>query len=250
MNSLRKILSYTIVRDSSLMSWGPIYESQGAGHGVQLAILLLLPVLLTGCRSYRAAGPAANYYYLNSDEDLSAIGRVALVELDNESPYPQVSAGVTEALFQALQKKQIFSLTVVRQDCPAWHSLQLDVHSGLQTQNGGFASSPTYGLEQLSTIRKTLNCDGILTGTITGYQPYPHMAIGLRLKLIGLKDGRLLWALEQIWDTADKTTEHRIKNYFQCQMRSGFAPLRENLVAVSSLRFIDFVAYEVAETLQ
>ncbi|GAH68598.1 unnamed protein product, partial [marine sediment metagenome] len=44
--------------------------------------------------------------------------------------------------------------------------------------------------------------------------------------------------------------EHRIKNYFQREMRTGFAPLREQLVIVSSLEFIKFVVYEVAETLR
>ena len=201
------------------------------------AILLLLPVLLSGCQFYRAPVSLADYYYLNPDKDLSAVGRVAIVKLDNDSSYPAICADVTKALFQALQKKQVFGLTIVHQNDPAWRSLQLDLDS-------------TYTLEQLVTIRKTLKCDAVLIGTITKYQPYPHMAVGLRLKLIDLKDGQLLWALEQIWDSADKTTEYRIKNYFQTQICSGFAPLREQLVTVSSLKFIKFVAYEVAGTLQ
>ena len=40
------------------------------------------------------------------------------------------------------------------------------------------------------------------------------------------------------------------KHYFHSQMRLGFAPLQEQLVVVSSLKFIKFVAYETAETLQ
>lgn len=104
--------------------------------------------------------------------------------------------------------------------------------------------------EQLIAAKEALKCNAILIGTVTEYQPYPHMAIGLHLKLIDLKDGQLLWALEQIWDSSDKTTESRIKHYFRCQMRSGYAPLREQLVVVSSLKFIKFVAYEVAETMQ
>lgn len=199
----------------------------------------MLAVLLSGCSIYKAAVPAADYYYLNPYKDLSAVGRAAIVELDNNSSYPLISADVTKSLFQALQKKQIFGLTVVRQDALAWRSLQLDLYS-----------YSTYSLEQLSAIRKTLKCDAILVGTITEYQPYPHMAISLRLKLVDLRDGQLLWGIEQIWDSSDKTTEYRIKKYFQSQMRSGFAPLQEQLVAVSPLEFIKFVAYEVAETLQ
>lgn len=201
-------------------------------------LLLSLTVLSSGCQLFNAANaPVADYYFLNADRDLSATGRVAIVELANNSSYPQISADVTEALFQALQKKQIFSLAVVHQDDPAWRSLQLDLDS-------------TYPLEQLSAIRKALTCSAVLLGTITEFKPYPHMAIGLRLRLIDLEDGQLLWGLEQIWDSADKTTERRIKKYFKRQMRSGFAPLRDQLVAVSTLRFVKFVAYEVGETLR
>ena len=206
-------------------------------NNLKTALSFLLPVLLSGCSFYSASAPAVEYYYLNPDKDLSTIGRVAIVELDNDSSYPQISVDVTETLFQALQKKQIFGLTVVRQNAPAWRSLQLDLNS-------------TYTLAELFAIRKTLKCDAVLIGTVTEYRPYPHMAIGLRLKLVDLADGQLLWALEEIWDTADKTTEYRIKSYFQREMRAGFAPFREQLVVVSSLRFIKFVVYEVSETLQ
>jgi hypothetical protein len=183
------------------------------------------------------APPPANYYYRNPNKNMSLIGKVGIVELDNKSSYPQASADITEALFQTLQKKQLFSLTIIHQKDPAWRSLQLELDSA-------------YTLEQLLAIRKTLECDAVLIGTITEFKPYPHMAVGLRLKLMDLKDGQLLWALEQIWDTADKTTERRIKDYFKRQMRAGFDPLREQLVTISPIRFVKFVAYEVGETLQ
>lgn len=200
-------------------------------------VLLLLPILLLGCRAPSFFPSYSDYYYLNPNKDLSTIGRVVLVELANDSAFPQISADVTEALFQAVQKKQVFGLIVVRQHDPAFRSLQLD-------------SDTEYTLEQLSAIRKTLNCDAILTGTVTGFKPYPHMTIGLRLKLIDLADGQILWALEQIWDTTDKTTEDRVKSYYSRHNFTGSATLRENLVTISSLRFVKFVAYETAETLQ
>ena len=206
------------------------------GHKSWGTILLLLTVLLSGCRTHEAAAPPADYYYLNPDKRLTSVGRVAVVELENDSSYPQMSADITGSLFRALQKKQVFGLTVVRRDNPSWRSLQLD-------------GEPTYTLDQLSAIHEKLKCDGILVGTITEFRPYPHMAVGLRLKLLDLRDGQLLWALEQIWDSADKTVEKRIQYYFESEKREGFAPLYEQLTAVSPLEFIKFVSYEVAETL-
>ncbi|MHC4239967.1 MAG: hypothetical protein ACYSUC_09480 [Planctomycetota bacterium] len=197
---------------------------------------LLLSMVLSGCQFYSAPPPIKYRSYVNPDKDLSTIGRVAIVELANKSDYPAVGEDVTEELFEALQKRQLFSLAVVRQHDPAWRSLQLDLDA-------------TYTLEQLSAIRKTLKCNAVLIGTITKFRPHPHMAVGLRLRLIDLRDAQLVWGLEQIWDSADKATEYRIERYFKKQISSGGAALREELVTVSSLKFIKFVAYEVGETL-
>ena len=105
-------------------------------------------------------------------------------------------------------------------------------------------------LQQLSAIRQTLNCDALLIGTLTEYQPYPHLTVGLRLKLLDLTDGQLLWGLEQIWDSADRSTEKRIKRYFHSEMRTDQTHLREQLIVISSIKFIKFVTYEVAQTMQ
>jgi len=199
-------------------------------------ILLLLAVLLSGCRSTQSpSAPAANYYYRNPDKKFITIGRAAIVELDNDSSYPRISSDITGSLYQALQKKQVFGLTLVRQDDPSWRSLQLEADS-------------TYTFEQLLAIRDALKCDGVLIGTVTEYRPYPHMTVGLRLKLLDLRDGQLIWALEQVWDSADKSTEKRIKDYFKSEKRAGYAPLHDKLAAVSPLEFIKFVSYEVAGT--
>ena len=201
-----------------------------------LPILLLAASMMGGCRTIEHPESQAAYYYLNPGKTLTSVGRVAIVELDNDSSYPQVSTDVTASLFQGLQKKQVFGLTIIAANDPSWRSLQLDTGS-------------TYGRDQMRAIRETLKCDGLLLGTITEFRPYPHMQIGLRLKLLDLRDGQLLWALEQVWDSADKSTEKRIKQYYKTEKRPAFAPLDEQLATVSPLEFIKFVSYEVAETL-
>ena len=201
---------------------------------------ILLPVLfafsVTGCETGGTYIPKTNYSYVNPNMDITTIGRIAVVELNNNSKYPQASSDITDALFQTLQKKQLFGLTIVRQNDPAWRNLQLEADS-------------TYTLEQTSSIRESLKCDGILIGTITEYRPYPHMAVGLRLKIVDLRDGQLLWALEQIWDITDNQTEHRIRRYYKSRKNMGYPLLNEHLVSVSPMEFIRFVCSEVAETL-
>lgn len=203
--------------------------------GLFLAAIGLL-ALAGGCESPLNGSSMADSYYLNPYKDLSTLGRIALVELDNNSGYPNISTDVSQALFVALQKKQIFGVTVVPHDDPEWRSL----HENLDSLQG---------LKKLLALRETLKCNGLLVGTITEYQPYPRMAIGLRLKLIDMTDGQLLWGLEQIWDTADRSIAKRIKHYFKNELRPDVDSLQQELVVVSSLKFGKFVAYEVAQTL-
>jgi hypothetical protein len=203
---------------------------------ISLIMTLAIVVILPSCTPNQAFEPAANYYYHNPNKDLTTIGRVAVVELNNDSGYPEMSSEITEALFQALQKQQVFSLTIIRQHDSSWRNLQLEAES-------------TYTLDQMQSIRKVLKCNGVLFGTITEFRPYPHMVIGLRLKLLDLRDGSLLWALEQIWDIDDKKTEHRIRKYYQSQKRMDSVSLKDHLVSVSPLEFIKFVCYEAAKTL-
>jgi hypothetical protein len=200
-------------------------------------LLTILAIgLLCGCKS-ADDDAMAGAYFLDQNKDLPALGRVALVELENMSAYPPISAEITEALYLEVQKQQLFGLAVVHQDDPAWRSLQENLDT-LQA------------MRQLVALRETLRSNGLLVGTITQYQPYPRMVIGLRLKLMDLTDGQLIWGTEQVWDSTDKSIQKRIKKYYRGELRSGAAPLNEELVAVSSLNFCKFVAYEVAATLR
>ncbi len=200
-------------------------------------LFLLLPLLLAGCGMGKICEPAPIYHYINPHKDLDAVGRATLIELTNDSAYPQISADVTESLFEAIQKKQKFGLTVIRQNDPLWRSLPLQTDAA-------------YTFEELSAMRDALKSDAVLFGSVTGYRPYPHMFIGLRLKLIDLSDGQLLWAIEQVWDTTDKTTQNNITNFYDLNVLPGCDSLEEKLGTISSVKFIKFVVCEAAETLQ
>lgn len=200
-----------------------------------MAIAVLL-AMMAGCSFWRMPLPSADYYYLNPSKKLTDVGRVVLVHLNNDSRYPEISADVTRALFEELQKRQIFSIVVVRQDDPVWRSLQLDMGTD-------------YTARQLRLAGRALRCDAILSGTITEYAPYPHMTVGLSLKMVSCRDGQLIWAFEQVWDASDRKTEYRMKKYLAEHSHSDLGALAEQLVTVSTIRFMKFVAYEVAATL-
>ncbi len=200
----------------------------------KIAMTMLLSLaFLSSCQlqSYRQM---PTDYYLNQDKDIADIGRITLVELKNNSNYPNISTDTTNAIFRELQKKQIFGLTVLKQSAPAAENLQLNTDAA-------------FTLEQLSAMRKSLSCNAILVGTVTDFKPYPQLSIGLRLKLVDLNDGQMLWAIEQIWDSRDVETKKRINNYYN-QGLIGKLQKNDKLGTISTLKFLKFVSYEVADT--
>ncbi len=206
-------------------------------NDLKIVLSLCLLSLFVGCSSYEPA-TISDYYYKNPEKDISAIGRIVLVELDNDSSYPEISTRATKALYQSLQKRHLFGITVLWQSERPWRDIQAKPNA-------------TFTLEQLSAMQKTLKCNAILTGTVTEYKPYPHMVIGLRLRLIDFDDGELIWALEQIWDATDKTTQKQIDQYYSGQhLLPNFkkTDLKDRLGAISSVKFVKFVAHETAET--
>jgi hypothetical protein len=196
-----------------------------------LCFILPLALTLSGCSRYGSSSSASGV-----SKNLSAIKSVCLVELQNKTIYPQISGDITESLHQSLQKKQRFTLSLLKQTDEAWSTLEVRPDSA-------------YTLEQLMSAHKLLGVDALLMGTVTSYSPYPRMAMGLQLKLVDLRTGQTVWAIEQIWDTADKATQERIKKYFDKQLRSDFSTIGEQLANLSPINFIKFITYEVIETM-
>jgi len=174
--------------------------------------------------------------YLSSPAHLLKFRRVAFVQLRDEAAHPTIARDMTEALFRALQERRLFHVEVVRRTDPAC-SLLPDRLEG------------RYTLAELAQIRKALRCDAVLFGTVNTFQPYPRMQIGLYLRLLDLKHGRLVWSVDHIWDTRDESTERRVQVYFQEQMRQGYDPVDWHFVTMSPSAFGKFVAYEIADTL-
>jgi hypothetical protein len=207
------------------------------GFSVLCSLSWVLLFLVCGCAQDRQDDPMAGSYYLSPYKDLHRLGRVALLALGEVPNDAEIAGIVTDALFLETQKRQVFGVMRVRPEDPAWQNLP---------EHPDAAGT----LRQWETARRSLHCNGLLVGTVSRYEPYPHMVLGLRLKLFDLVDGQLLWGLEQVWDASDRSIQKRIKAFLREDRKTGHSSLREELVVVSPLTFSKFVAYEVAGTFE
>jgi hypothetical protein len=167
---------------------------------------------------------------------LGGIKRVVFVGLDERNSSHGVAKDMTTALSHAIQARGLFGLDVVDRQDPVCEDV-------FEVGRGGFT------LEQIKELRQTFKCDGILLGSIDDFRPHPRMQLGVSLRMLDLKRGRILWAVDHVWDTTDKAVEERIQRYFREQIRSGYEPMDWRIAMISPKVFEKFIAYELAETL-
>jgi TolB-like protein len=159
-----------------------------------------------------------------------------MLPLANESDHPGTETGLSEELFRAVQRCRLFHVRPVDPESPAAAALPP-------------VGSAPLTLGDLLRLRQALGTDAVLAGTVTRWQPYPRMQTGLYLRLVDLRSGQVLWAVDHVWDATDEHTQRRLQRFFACRMGDGNDPFGWELGTVSPRTFQKFVAHEVAETL-
>ena len=195
--------------------------------------IALAALLLAGC-----AGEPENRlgYYTAPRRDLVRVRCVAMLPLANESDHPGTELGLSEELFRAVQACRLFHVRPLEPDGPAAEALPP-------------VGSRPLALQDLARLRQALGTDAVLAGAVTRWQPYPRMQTGLYLRLVDLRSGEVLWAVDHVWDATDEHTQRRIRRFFDRRMGAGSDPFGWELGTVSPRAFQKFVAYEVVETL-
>ena len=198
-----------------------------------LAVACVTAALAAGCDPPEPE--TAVGYALPDPAHLRRLDSVALVELNHEGPPEGLSRDMTAALAKSIGSRKLFYTKVVRREDPALETTALD-------------AGPK-SVQELAEIRRAVGCNAVLLGSITHFEQYPRMQIGLFLQLFDLREGRIVWALEHTWDTTDRTTEERIREYFNEKMTDEYDPLEWRLAMLSPRVFEKYVAHEVAQTL-
>jgi len=204
---------------------------------LQWGIVCAGVLLWAGCNVVQPkAQTPYGHYYLDGHGNFSSVDRVVLLELENQSTRLELAGQLTQAMADGLGKKHIFSIRTISHTDPLWSRLNLDELAACSD-------------EKLELIGQELNVDAVVFGTIKRYRSYPHLLMALHLKMMDVRQGRLLWAMEQVWDSTDKQVELRMKEYFNKEIRTGYQPLDWKIMVTSPRAFNKFVVYEIGQTL-
>ena len=192
--------------------------------------------LLVGCAKPPSVPEPLIPCYLESPGALAGVGRAVLVEPPSDPSTAPVARDVAQALARAMAGRQLFQVDLATPGETGLDPAALD-------------GRHTISLEQMKTIRAALQSDVVILAVMTEFHPYPRMRMGLRLQMLDLRSGRLLWSLDHVWDGTEDVTARRIQQYHKTRTPGLADPLEWRVALVSPKAFGEFVAADVARTL-
>jgi hypothetical protein len=165
--------------------------------------------------------------------DAHGFGRVLLLPLANESPFPQAADEMRRALATELQCLGAFEV-LVPPPCPEYCTAQL-----MRVQ-GRFNEAAMIELMHNHRV------DGVIFGAVTQYQPYAPPRIGLSLQMVSPAQAVVVASVDGLWDARHKEIAEQVRDYYGHEGRwlRGVPP--SDLALASPQLYQRFVCHQAA----
>lgn len=115
------------------------------------------------------------------------------------------------------------------------------------TGRGEWSAQEALPLDLLQRIRTATGCDAVLFCQLTQYRPYKPLAIGWNMKLVEVRQPRIWWSVDEVFDAGHPAVVNGARRYYQSQARQT-GPLADSYAILDSPRL--FAQYTLAELLQ
>ena len=199
---------------------------------------------LVGCRTpSRLVDIGPRYEPINvHTEPLPAHLRRAVLLPLAESPAAGAMDGGAEHLFPVLQmelqKLRAFEVIVVTPE-------QLEQWTGRRA----WRADEALPADLLIRLREETAGDGVVFATLTAYRAYPPLAVGLNLRLVDLKTGGVVWAVDEVLDAGAQPVVRAARDYSAAQIDLPRVADDGSAVLHSPRRFGQFAAATLVGTL-
>jgi hypothetical protein len=176
--------------------------------------LRLLPALLAaGCASHTidAAHVAdiryrpSNFWPKNPTRLDPQLKRVAVLPITTVSSTETFIAGaqlLQTYVSSELEKTKRFDLVLISPE-------QLRQWTGQAAWRDDEALPPDF----FNRLREGCGCDAVFFTQLTRYSPYPPVAVGWKLSLVGVQGSQIVWKADELFDAGDTIVANAARHY-------------------------------------
>lgn len=219
--SRRRLRSASVVFHASSFGLFALAMGSGCAHDHSTAVV---------------AAPAPFQQYVDPRTDWSAIQRVVLMPLANQTAYPKIADEMQTNLAAELQRAGRFDIVVATRDDPGARAR--DIFS-----NGRFDEV------ELLRVAREYQAQAVLFGQVTQYHPYNPPRVGLSLLMIHPAEGIAIASSEGLWDARETETAAQAKQLYGQSLSWPQSVLGTDRVLESPDVFQRFVSQQIASSL-
>ncbi|MBL9077208.1 MAG: hypothetical protein JNL08_06885 [Planctomycetes bacterium] len=157
-----------------------------------LALAAALP--FAGCQIERPLAEKPINSYLAEPADLANVRRIMVLPFAHETGVQADCAQVRDAFVAALQKLRRFEVVPLPESAREAEELNASIRRGRLSTDAMVRLCERYAL------------DGVLVGTVTAWRAYTPPHLGMRTQMISVHSGATVWAVDAMYDSADRTT--------------------------------------------
>jgi len=197
-----------------------------------------------GCSTPRSGGawgwgqpkPPTNYF-LDAPR-LASVKRVAVLPVFASGVGLQAEKDLDAQFVAKLNSTQLFEVVTLSREELSRRFGQRAFHSA-----GILTDSLFVYIEQVT------QADAVMLFDITTYQPYKPIKIGIRGKLIGMRDRQIYWAVDELHDASIRTTSQAAIAYERDTMAPFDKNHRYRSILSSPTRFTSFAVSRCLQSL-
>jgi len=175
-------------------------------------------------------------HFLGDPMDIDSVRRVMVLPFQEAEGVQAQTAQVREAFINELVKIQRFEVVPL----PGGAAEHRELYHGLTKGN--------LSTDALVRLGERYRIDGVMLGTLTSYRAYTPPNLGMRLQLVSLHSGQVVWAAEGLYDSNDARVIEDLQHYagsFQAEEDSMHG-WQINLI--SPMRYAGYVSHRLVGT--
>jgi len=203
---------------------------------LRCAVFVLPLFAALGCKVEAPPRPKVVNTYLAERADLANVRRIMVLPFAHEAGVAMDCSKVRDAFVAELQKLRRFEVVPLPAEASEDEELNFSLSRG------------RLSTEAVVRLCRRYSLDGLFLGSVTSWRAYTPPHLGLRTQLVSVHSGAPVWAIDAIYDAADRSTISDLRHYTETTQQDDGNLHGYELTLLAPSKFTTYVAHRCVGT--
>ena len=207
-------------------------------RSASIVIILCLSLsVLSGCLGRGRLSHPMGSLYISPQIGSAYIKRVVVLPFANHTRYMDAGELVSEAFIKELEKAGKYEIISGKKVAEFVEYASININEGVINKS------------DLERIAVAFHSQGVIIPKVSQYFPYQSPVLGINAKLIYVPWGRVVWAVDEVFDSGVKDVAESAMDYYKNVLRQTNPLYKREIMLISMKMFTQYVCFEIVNTI-